>query len=1374
MNKFAAILYLIIISLSIQFSAYSQNGTISFNHISVKNGLSQNGVMVIFKDSKGYMWFGTRDGLNKYDGLSFDIYRNNTLDLNSISNNFITAIEEDKNGNLWIGTNNGLNCFNRKTGKFSVFKNEISQESSISNNSILSILCDSSGNLWVGTENGLNLLVNFMDKKFVKFFNLEPNPNSLSDSHIHALFEDSKKQLWVGTRYGGLNKMTRNTNEFIRFSHDPNNDESISSNHITVISEDKDNNIWIGTGDAGICVLKDNGEIFHKIFNIQDSNSLSNNRIRSLVFDDRGNLWIGTYNGLNYYDRIENKFEIFKNTPLYSKSISNNSIKSLLLDENGFLWAGTYFGGINILNPIIKQFIHHQPNPFNKGSLSYGIVGSLVEDKDGNVWIGTEGGGLNFFNYKSQSFSRIDEFHGQKLDIRTIKSLMIDRHDNLWIGTHLKGLFHLNFKTLKVKNFTHTKNILNSLSGPSVTALFEDSMGRIWIGSETGLDILYPSSLEINKVQLKENNNPNANSIRRIVSDSKNDIWVGTKDNGLFHYSDGKIKHFQHNVNNPQSLSHNSVYEIFEDSKKQLWIGTYGGGLNSIDLENETFEKFQTNDGLINNIVYNIQEDNQNNLWLSTPSGLSKFNLDSLTFKNYIPNNGLPIDEFNSSSSLKHTSGNLFFGGFNGLISFAPENIKDNQILPKIILTDLKLANKSVTPNDNTEILTSNINETKKIKFSHDQNIFTIEFNALNYSQIGQNHYAYMLDGLDPDWNYVGNKKFATYTNLDPGEYTFLVRAANNDEIWNEKAASLKIIKLPPYWKTNLAYVIYLLLVSLIFFIIRKYFLIKLHLENNLKLEKLEKIQLEDLTQLKLKFFTNISHDFRTPLTLIHGPLQELLRNFNNNEERGHLLLIKKNVNFMLRLINQLMDFRKLQTSKLSLQLSEEPLVPFVKEITYSFKELAVKHDIKYKFITRVPDKDILFDKDKIEKILYNLLSNAFKYTPDGGRIITEIYRKHAQNSDQFDYLEISIKNSGHGIDKADLENIFNRFFQNYNHIEHSQPSTGIGLSLAKSLIELHKGYIKVDSELEKETEFIIGIPLADIYSKMEKTNILETTQNAKDEFTVFPSKIQNNLTNDRRKFSILIVEDNSDLNSFLANSLSKDYIIYSAENGEIGVSIAQKYNPTIIISDIMMPNMSGIEMCKILKKSKNTQHIPIILLTARTASSIELDSYDIGALDFISKPFEMEILKSKISNLIESMASIKIHSHKEVLMKDSEININSAEDEFLVKLTEFVKNNISKSNLNVHNTGVELGMSRVHLYRKVKKITGKSPVEFIRNFRLSVAAELLGKDNYNVNEVSYKVGFQDVSYFRKCFKKKYGVCSTKFAERLLEEEINP
>jgi len=1346
---------------------FSQNKTPVFKHFSVKDGLSQNGVVDIFKDSKGYMWFGTRDGLNCFDGYNFKIYRHNDENPHSISSNIISVITEDSQGKLWIGTKNGLNSFDRNNQKFTSYKNNPSKNTSISNNEIISILITKNDDLWVGTANGLNLKLKD-STVFEKFHHIINDPNSISGNHIYALYEDKDANIWAGTKSGGLNRLIKNTKSFEKYLHDPSNPKSISSNFISCITQSKDNKLWIGTHDNGISILDSTGVFSNVKYEKSTTNSLSNNRVRELVFDDQDNLWIATYFGLNYYNTKTLKFQTYINNSFNPRSISHNSILSLYLDKNGLLWSGTFFGGLNILNLNSERFAYFQHDPLNKNTLSYNVVSAMVEDKKGNVWVGTEGGGLNYFDFKSQSFSRIKSFNGHSFEFNTIKSLLIDKNNNLWIGTHLYGLIALNFKSGKILRFYNEDNNENSLSDNSVISLIEDNLGKIWIGTESGLNLYDPKTSDIKRVKLNKNNM----SIIALLEDSKNNIWVGTRLNGLFSIGNGTIEHFINIPQDKNSLGHNGVYYIFEDSEKRLWVSTYGGGLNLMDKTNGIFKRYRVKDGLINDVVYNIVESNEY-LWIATPSGISKFNLQAKQFKNYSPNNGLPIEELNIQSSLKHSSGNLFFGGFNGLISFNPKNTPDNPFAPNIHITDLKLLNKSILPNDESELLKKNISETKEITFSHNQNIFSIEFIALNYFQLGQNQYAYMLEGLDPDWNYVENNRSATYTNLEPGNYTFKVKAANNDGVWNESITSLNITKLPPFWKTIWAYILYLIIATVIFGIIRKYFLIKLHLENNLKLEKLEKQQIAELTQLKLSFFTNISHDFRTPLTLIHGPLQNLIEKTQTKEELKELLLMNKNVNLMLRLINQLMDFRKIQTGKLNLNLTFEPIFPFLKEILYSFQDFAKTHKIEYSFVNRAVTESMYFDKDKLEKILYNLLSNAFKYTPNEGKITVMLSEKQDEQDKANNFLEISIKNTGHGIDEKNLKNIFDRFYQGNDQSKDSKAGSGIGLSLVKKLIELHKGYISVNSKKEKYTEFIVGIPLNDVYSNEEKSNIKRQGEFEKIHKSKTHIKPTNKENFDKKKHTVLVAEDNHDLKGFLRDTLSDNYNIITAEDGEIALALVKANRPNLIVSDIIMPKMSGLDLCKAIKSDVKLNHIPVILLTARTDLSIKLDGYHTGANDYISKPFNTKILLSKINNLLNSIDNIKKYSRKEIFLEDKELNINSADEIFLEKLSDYIRDNITDVDLNVNKTSKALGMSRVQLYRKVKAITNKSAIHFIRDFRLSIAAKLLEKDTYNINEICYKAGFQDVSYFRKSFKKKYGISPKQYAEREQSTIIN-
>ena len=1351
--------------------AHSQEKVAFFDNFSVKGGLSQNSIMVIHKDSEGFMWFGTKDGLNKFDGYRFTTYRHDLDNENSIPGNFIKSISEDTEGKLWIGTNNGLCSFNKASQRFTVYRHNPKIESTISDNNILSIVCRENGNIWIGTKKGLNLLKKGK-KGFQRYFTDRTKTHTLTNDYINTLYEDDEQTLWIGTRNGGLHQLVHKDGiSFKPFKPTGTQVGKINKDIKSVLK--LNNQLWIGTAKGVYAFHKNEASTNYTQIDLKINDLLSNTIIRSIVADEKNNLWIGTYDGLNYFDSKTKKIEIFKNEPSKQGSLSHDSVRSLYIDNSDILWVGTFFGGLNILRTKGIQFRHFKKNPFVKNSLSYDVISEMTEDTHGNIWIATEGGGLNFYNYQENTFKHIQSFGGQKISSKTIKSILLDSNGDLWLGTHLNGLYKLNLSTNKLSHYIINKEPSKSSGEKSIIELQEDKNGTIWVGTSKGLYQFNPKTLQSQKVNL----GITTPVISSIFQDSDNNLWFGTISNGLLLYNNGVKAHYLTNENTSESIGNNSINSIYEDSNKRLWVGTDGGGLNRFDKQHKSFIRYTIKDGLVNNIVHGIEEDKDEKLWISTSGGLSKFNPNSGFFRNYTPNNEIPISEFNKDAVLKHSSGQLFFGGFNGLLSFWPKQMMDTPVTAKIVLTGLKLFNEDVIPNDETGLLTQSINKTKNLEFTHEQNIFTIDFVGLNYEQLGRNQYAYMLEGLETHWNYVGNKNSATYTNLSSGNYTFKVKAGNTDGVWGDDILTVNIKKLPPYWATLWAYIIYFTIAISLFFLIRKYFLIKLNLENRLKLQRLEKEQVESLTKLKLQFFTNISHDFRTPLTLIHGPLQELRSKMGNSEMKGHIDLISKNVNLMLRLINQLMDFRKMNSGNLSLNVQLEPLVPFIREVAFSFQEHAKKTDINFTVNTQLGNDNFWFDKDKIEKILYNLLSNAFKHTPKEGSITLDIFTATVEDKTN---IQIKVKNTGHGIEKEEIDKIFNRFYQSKHGNKSRKMGTGIGLSFVQDIVKLHKGDISLNSKIDEYTEFIISIPAYDAYTNEEKIYVDSSVNTQRNDTDTIVDNLLSHKKNETSKkttptksSTILIVEDNMDLRNFLIHTFSPLYHVIAAENGKQGLDIAHKELPDLILSDIMMPIMSGTEMCQELKQDIKTKHIPIILLTARTANSIELDSYDYGADDFVPKPFDIEILKSKAANLITTKSNIIDFARHKVLLTEENINKNSADEEFFIKISEYIKKNIENPKLNVQHASEELGLSRVHFYRKVKKITGKSPVEFIRDFRLSVAAELLEQNNYNINEICYKTGFQDISYFRKCFKKKYNVSASAYSSRLRQDVIN-
>lgn len=1343
---------------SVTAGAQIPTAGISFDKLSVKHGLSQVSVLSIFRDSHGYLWFGTRDGLNRYDGLAFKVFRSNGK-ANSISNNFIRSMDEDANGLLWIGTEGGLNSFDQSTGIFKTYSSDLNNPDAISNNRVLSVLCASNGDIWVGTENGLNLKKR-NSNRFIKFFLDNNGAQVLSDNHIYSLFEDKAHNIWIGTRFGGLYRYEPAINRFTGYGHDPADTSTISSSFITSIAEDRTGAIWVGTSN-GLNVISLNGSIRHVKHQPNDQNSLSNDFIRSLAFDHSGNLWIATYKGLNYLDISRRKFQVYEKENWNSRSLSDNSIRSLLYDKNGFLWIGTYFGGINIVNPASSSFLLVGASPSNDNSLSNYAIGSMAEDKSGNVWIGSEGGGLFYYDKKSQKVETISSFNGKTLNLYTIKSLLVDSKGNLWVGTYLNGLFLLDHHSRKLTRFTSTEGP-GAIRDNTVLALREDQWGNVWIGTDAGLNKYDPKTRLLSDVNLNNDPTHEEPSIACLFEDTMNNLWIGTKTHGLIRYSNGTIISYTHIPNHKASLSSNAVYSIREDLNKNLWIGTYGGGLNLMNREKGTFKKLSQKDGLLNEIVYGIQEDHRNNLWITTPAGISRYDQVSGTFRNYTPGNSIPIDELNENSLLRHSSGLIFIGGLKGLLMFHPQKITENRIEPKLVFHNLKVFSKSILPGDETQLLKASLDKTTSIELSHDQNVFTIEYGAFSYPNTGTNRYAYILEGFDREWNFTGPVTSATYTNLDAGSYIFKVRVANGNGLWSGNIKTLKINKLPPPWKTTWAYLAYACLGVLLFWVVRKYLMVNLQLENKLELEKLEKKQIEKLTQMKLDFFTNISHDFRTPLTLIHSPLDDMIRKTRDAELQKGLISIKRNSGFMLRLINQLMYFRKIENENTPLNVIKCAITPFVRDIMGSFQDLAVSRRIHFSIHSEITEQKLLIDKEKIEKVLYNILSNAFKYTPDGGEIsvtvqLASVAHEHSQS---LQYVEVSIKNSGMGIAETDLKNIFNRFYQTDNQ-NHNHYSTGIGLSIAKDLVELHQGYLKAKSEYGHYAEFLIGIPVDGSYSRDDRAGIVpratgEVNKKWSGRNEALPSG----------NYSLLIVEDNLELRSFLEDKFKGDFSVVTAGNGEEALISIANALPSIIISDILMPRMSGLELAKIVKSDKRTCHIPVLLLTEKGTATTEIDSYRVGADDFISKPFNLDLLRHKISNLISSKEKLREHSRKEVLLKDNQVNSGSSDHRFLQRFSDYLRLNIADPELSISKAGHDLGLSRVHLYRKVKAVSGKSPIEFIRDFRLSVAAKLLEQNNLNVNEICDEVGFQDLGYFRKCFKQKYGVTPKDYASK--------
>ena len=1335
---------------------------------SLQQGLSHQLVKCILKDSKGYMWFGTKDGLNKYDGINMVIYENDPNDTNSISHNAVYSIAEDKYNNIWIGTLEGFNLYNREQDNF-IRRDDLFEDVDNPADVFVKSICpDNRGQIWIGTIGEGLILYNVKNSKIFHYLHNNTDSLSLGSDYITCIVIDNKDNVWIGTR-NGLDLFDHKTGNFKHFVHASTDQSSLSNDLVNSLVLDTQGNLWIGTMEGGLNKLvkgKDNFTFKH--FQCSGNpNSLSSNSILALFDDKKDNLWIGTENGgLNCLNMNTYKISISRREEGSFNSLNSNTIWSLYVDDNDILWVGTYNKGINIWDKKFQRFEPYQKNISAENTLSDNDITDFAEDADGNLWIATDGGGICLFNPHTREFIKTIVNDNNSLETNAIVTIIHDSNENVWVGTWNGGVDRLNKNGIKIKNYKiegFPKDGNNK-----VLSLYEDKHGSIWAGTNgSGLFLYNPASDEFD--QITELGDPlllpDIDYITSIFEDSYGNFWVATlyglkilkkKDNcSLLFYR------FL-STNNPGDISSNRVSVIFEDSNKNLWVGTEDNGLNLFNRQDSTFTAFQKQDGLPNNSINGILEDKAGNLWISTNKGITKFDPAAKTIRNYSKEDGLNSDQFYPNSCLKTRTGEFYFGGNNGFNVFYPENIKENILVPKVHLTDFKIFNKSVPIGTKDSPLKKHISLTHKITLPYNRNSFTIEFVALNYTRSFQNQYAYMLEGLESDWNYIGRRHAATYTFISSGTYIFMVKGSNNDGIWNNNPTTLEINILPPVWKTVWAYCFYILLFfSLLYVFIR------------LWAARAKQSQILELNKMKLQFFANMSHELRTPLSLILSPLEEIISLSTLQKGlRNKLLMIYKNACRLFKIVNELLDFNKAEDNKLNIIVQPGNIVKFLHEVYSFYSDEALKRRIEYKFVSSSDKISAWFDADKLEKIFLNLLSNAFKFTPDEGKIILKIEKppqsdkakKHLQKQTN-ELVKISIIDNGKGIPQKYIDKVFDRFFQVPEKDSAYRASTGIGLTLTKTLVELHHGKISVTSEEFKETCFTVVLPLGNSFFKKEE--ILPEIINKRSGSSKLPSlnnsedfKIRNPQKNAP---VILIVEDNFELQQYMVSRFSGTYKVLEARDAESGLKLAVEYIPDLVISDIIMPNMSGIELCKNIKENILTSHIPVVLLTAKVTLEDKIKGVQTGADAYITKPFNFHYLEATINNLIKTRHRLFQRFSQEAYMLPRELSKNKLDQNFLENIIGYIEDNITNENLSVENLASHLLMSRGHTWRKIKSLTGQSANRFIRIIRLKKAIKLMEEGELNISEITFKVGFTSPPYFTKCFKEEYGKTPSEF-----------
>ncbi len=1387
-------LYLLLLTIPAGLAARSPQPV--FEHLSIENGLSHNTVTSIIQDHKGLMWFGTSDGLNLYDGYRFTVFKSNIYDSLSISGNRITRIFEDSRGRLWIGTRNGLNLFDRENFNFQRYP-LLPLDNQEQNTFVKAIYEDTQQRVWVGSYgNGLFLL----DEKTRTFNPVPLNAGNTAEEKkldllVSDIYEDSRGNFWIATGRTGiiLYDTDRRISEFKSFTRD----EPARNSFVKTIFEDKEGELWVCTEQQGIFRIDPaSWKLIHYLYE-PGENSLSNNIVKDVLQDQSGRLWFATDGGgINIFDKKTETFSHYTFDIGEPFSLSSNAVYTFFKDPNEIIWIGTFGGGINIMDPNKKPFLHFTQEENNPRSLSHPAVLSFGEDKAGSIWIGTDGGGLNRFDPETRQFRpfKHEPSDNSSLSSNAVTSIHIDSGNRIWVGTFAGGLNRFDPLTGKFTRYRHNPDDAQSLINDNVWVIEELDEERLLVGTLAGLDVFNPLTSEFSHHLITSESEKTVNNrILDLMVVSEKEIWVGS--NGLWKLNliSGVMKSVPLIIGK-DTLSWNfDVREIFRDSRNQIWIGTEGGGLLKYLPAEKAFRLNTMEEGLPNNAIHEIQEDSQGYLWISTNGGLARLDTETGVFRNYDASDGLQSSQFSYSASLHTRGGLMLFGGVNGFNLFAPGEIKDNPFQPPVLFTDFRLFNREVGLNTESSPLKAHISMTDEITLKHNQSVISFEFAALNYTSTGKNQYEFIMEGFEDEWNRVGNQRTATYTNLDPGEYVFRVRASNNDGVWNTEGASLNLTVLPPFWETKFAFVLYGIIILLMLFSYRQYSINRAHMKNEIRIKEMEKKQIENVNQMKMQFFTNISHEFRTPLTLILAPLQKLATRDDLDQQVTRLhSIMYRNANRLLRLINQLMDLRKIEKGSMDLRVSENDIVSYVKDIMMAFNNQASDKTILYSFESDLSFLKIWFDADKLDKIIYNLLSNAFKFTPEGGKITLRIRVKSPEEVQKMGrktfrrktsrlpenlnngYVEITVKDNGPGIPVEKVDKIFDRFYQIPLKESYRQQGTGIGLSLAKDLAILHQGDLTASSVPGKGSKFKVYLPLdSGCYTPEQKDESIRTlhpdpseVQNVIDEkYEVINQNLESETGEaDTFKASILIVEDNRDVRNFIRISLEPIYHILEAENGKEGMEMAFREIPDLIISDIMMPEMDGIEMAGNIHADKRTSHIPLIFLTAKTNETSRIEGLETGVEDYIPKPFNPRELALKVKNIINRRKMLAENLRQKLILEPSSPEIESSDERFTRQAMEIVENHISDPEFDVQEFVREMGMSRSVLYRKLRSVTNQSANEFINSIRLKRAAQLLAANSYNVSEVSYMVGFNDPQYFSKCFRKQYNLTPSQYA----------
>lgn len=1360
---------------------------ISFRHLSTVDGLSNFTVLSIVQDRQGFMWFGTMDGLNRYDGQTIRIYREQLDDTTSLGNNTIHSLACSSDSGMWVGTKKGLYYYNYYQDNFRPITLLDSAGQEVKNVLIRNLLVDGRW-LWVGTSIGLYRYDLVADTAAP--FNRSDSINQVIIGQTFALKKTHDGVLWIG---GSLGLFRYVEGHFSQVNMPDDNPPL----RVLSLTEDANGWLWIGTNDtnSGIYILNPKNNEVKTIS--KESGHLSHNKVNKLFRLDDGSIWAGTTWGLS----IINENTLQTRMLLYDKmepdGLSQNSIKSFFQDRDGLIWIGTFSGGVNYFDPRSQKIRHFSQKVDDSNSLSFDIVAFIYEDHVRNLWIGTEYGGVNVYDPKRKSFRvyrKNDRPDGLIND--NIKSILQGPQGRMFIATQF-GLSIFNPKTQKFMNFGKSPTLWGTLGWTPLHDLCLDDQGNVWLGStgkyahlskfDTHQDTLIhflPPKTSFPVLEKPE-------TISMVFDSTRGIFWSGG-DNGLFAFDTRQEKYLEDTAFYPvvNRLHQVGINDILLDKNKLLWIATFGQGLFVLDTRKYELRRVGKADGLEESSFYALIDDRDGNLWVSANANLYKIHmperiLDPITnIEKFGVQEGFPPQQYFRSAANKDHLGNLYFGGDQGFVSFDPSVVKNIVFHPKVIIADILANDKSLQVSHGRAKTKYRAATQQGVTLTYQQSSFLVQFIAPNYINQDNTWYQYRLLNEHASWQDLGHSQTINFTKLKAGDYDLQIRATSDKGNFGDGFTSYHITVKPPYWATVWAYLFYLLVIVLMLYL---FFMITRRwerLNQSLKFEHLQREQEKSFSQQRLKFFTDISHELRTPLTLILAPLKKIIAtNYGNAKIKNQLMLMLRNGERMLQLINQLLDLRKMETGNVKLQAAEGNIVNFIKEVSLPFREEAQSRDIQFDVHASQEQVHVWFDRDKFEVVLYNLFSNALKYTPNHGKIGISV--KDQASAADGNEAQIVIENTGKGIEPDQVPQIFNRYYSGSNEPLSGRRSSGVGLEIVRNIIDLHKGEIDVYSDYDDKgvkgmTRFVIHLKkgkahlTADELSKNYRNS--EDVKNYVSSGVHMPSAsekpwisedyLPQKVDSGKPTFSILIAEDNPDVRQLVTSIFEDQFTVMLAANGAEACKTAAEKLPDLIISDIMMPEMDGIALCRKIKSDIATSHIPVILLTARTAVTFKYEGLETGADDYITKPFDVDDLRLRAINIMQQRKKLKEKFGKSKLLLPEEISLTSIDEKLLQHAIDFISEHIEESTLTIERIAKNAGMSRTNYYRKIRALTGLTPAEFLRKVRMDRAAALLKTNKFRVSEVRQMVGISDADYFRSCFKKAFGATPREFFDK--------